>query len=107
VPEREQPEKEQAMIDDQLEQMRSQLAYEHEHAHNPQQTEHGQELAGDAPGGLTWAEFILKQRPAPAGGDSELERLRSLPDEQQQERQEQDRSRGRGPAGPPRKEPTP
>jgi len=85
------------MIDDELEQMRRQLAHGHEHAHNPQQTEHGQQLAGDAPGGLTWVEFIQKLRQS-LTGDSTLERLRSLPDEQQQEQErqeEQDKSRDR------------
>jgi hypothetical protein len=83
------------MIDDELEQMRNQLTHGHEHGQHQQTPAPGQQLAGDAPGGLTWAEFIQKPRPAPTD-QSQLERLRSLPEEQkQQQEEEKDHSRGR------------
>lgn len=81
--------------DDQLDQMRSQLTHGHEHGQHQQPSAHGQEMAGDAPGDQTWVQFIQNQRKSPTG-DSELERLRSLPEEQQQQqRQEQDRGHSR------------
>ena len=95
APGRDHPQRNQAMIDDQLEQMRNQLTHGHEHAQHQQAAAHGQELAGDAPGGQTWVEFIQNQPKSPAD-NSTLERLRSLPDEQQQQRQEQEQDRGRG-----------